>query len=259
MSSAFEFKNVTKTFKRRSLLPFSEKSDSVTAVQDVSFKVERGEIAALIGKSGCGKTTITNMLLMLLKSDSGNIFIDGEDVTNLKGYKNTFPIRKKIQAVFQNSSSSLNPSMTLEKIITEPLKNYNLPHEGEAERLLKLVGLSSEWKDRLPAQLSGGQRQRVAIARAMALNPSILVLDEPTSSLDVVNATNIIKLLGELNKTHKTAMLFITHDIALADKFARTKYIMKDSKIIERLTSLNEAEISHEYTLSLIRSQLKII
>ena len=259
MISAFELKNISKGFKRRNVFPFSKNIAEVAAVSNVSLTVERGEIVALIGESGCGKTTLANILLLLLKPDSGNVFIEGENVTELNGYAETASVRKKIQAVFQNSSSSLNPYMALEKIITEPLKNYHMPHKGQAEQLLESVGLPCEWVKRFPSQLSGGQRQRVSIARAIALNPRILILDEPTSNLDVVTANNIIGLLQELNKTHKTSMLFITHDIVMAEKFCHTKYVMKDGKIIERLSNLDKSKVSDPYTLSLIQSQLKII
>lgn len=258
MNSAFELRGISKRFTRRRLFSFAKDLETTAAVSNVSLCVERGEIAALIGESGCGKTTIANILLLLLQPDCGSIFIDGQDVTEIRGHKNLAPVRKKIQAVFQNSSSSLDPSMTLEQIVTEPLRNYNIPCRSEAERLLELVGLPGQWKKRLPAQLSGGQRQRVAIARAMALQPDVLVLDEPTSSLDVVTTSSIVQLLADLNREHCTSMLFITHDIALAGRFCDTKYVMKDGNILERLHTLDEANASNSYTQHLIHSQMKL-
>lgn len=258
MSYAFELRNISKGFHRRSILLPQKDSERIAAVKNVSMGVGRGEIAALIGESGCGKTTIANILLMLLRPDEGRVFIGGADVTGIRGYKNIAPVRRKIQAVFQSSGSSLDPGMTLERIIAEPLKNYGIPHRGEAERLMELVRLPGGWKGRRPGQLSGGQRQRVSIARAMALDPEILILDEPTSSLDVITANEIIRLLDGLRREKGTSMLFITHDISLAGRLCDTMYVMKDGEIVERLDSLDEAGIRSLYTLELVRSQLKL-
>jgi len=134
------------------------------------------------------------------------------------------------------------------------MRNFGLPHKSRAGELLEIVGLPPDWVRRRPAQLSGGQRQRVAIARAISINPRTLILDEVTSSLDVITASSIIRMLGEINNEFNTSMLFITHDISLADRFCRRKGVMKAGRIIEVADDLSKAE--NEYTKSLVNSSL---
>lgn len=258
MNTLIEVSNVTKLFPN-SIRPFAaKKADCFAAVEDVSFSLDRGETLGLVGESGSGKTTIANLLLKLLEPDGGKIIFDGEDITHLKGYRRLYPLRRNIQAVFQNSGSSLDPCMTLGNIITEPLKNYHLPAKGQAEKHLDLVGLPPDWVSRKPHQLSGGQRQRVSIARAMILNPSFLILDEATSNLDVITSAQIIDLLRHLHEEHGTAILFISHDISAVDKLCKKKAVMKDGRIVETLSSLNFDEAQHPYTQRLITSKLSV-
>ena len=248
-----ETKNLTRRFYTGKAL-IRGRAERFSACENVSISIAEGEIFGLVGESGCGKTTLANMLLMLLKPCEGEIRIDGEDVTNISGRKNLASIRRKIQYVPQNSGSSLNPHMTLERIITEPMRNFGINHKNEAERLLEIVGLPSRWKSRRPAQLSGGQRQRVAIARAISINPKALVLDEVTSNLDVITSVGILGTLEEINKQFNTSMMMITHDISQADRFCHRKGVMRDGKIIEITNDLTHAQ--HDYTKQLVNSAL---
>jgi len=203
------------------------------ACADVSFTVAPGESFGLVGASGCGKTTVANLILRLTEPDSGEIFIDGTPITGLRGHRQLAPIRRKLQCVPQAAGTSLNPHMTLERIIAEPLINYGLPTAGQAAELLEQVGLPPDWIKRRPAQLSGGERQRVAIARAIALRPKALILDEVTSNLDVITARRIIDLLHAIHSETQMAMLFISHDIALTDRFCHRTGIMRHGRITE--------------------------
>ncbi len=258
MCHLLEVKNLTKFFSKRLSHFAYAKKDSFAAVRDVSFSLDAGEALGLVGESGSGKTTVANMLLKLIEPDGGQILFGGEDITRLRGYKDLYPVRRNIQAVFQNSGTSLDPHMTLGEIITEPLKNYHLPTEGKAEESLALVGLPPEWARRRPHQLSGGQRQRVSIARAMVLKPSLLVLDEATSNLDVITASQIIALMRKLHEENNTAILFISHDISVVDRLCTRKVVMKDGMIVETLRSLDLSEARHPYTRRLIESKMSV-
>jgi len=228
-----ETKNLTKRFYSRNRLWQNKLEDRFAACENVNICITEGEIFGLVGESGCGKSTLAKLLLLLLEPCEGEIRIDGQDVTRLNSSRQLMEVRRKIQYVPQNSGSSLNPQMTLERIITEPMRNFGLPWKQKAAELLEIVGLLPEWTIKRPAQLSGGQKQRVAIARAISINPKILVLDEVTSNLDVITSNGIIKKLREINDDYKTSMLFISHDINLVDRFCHSKAVMKEGKIIE--------------------------
>jgi ABC-type dipeptide/oligopeptide/nickel transport system ATPase subunit len=245
-----EIKKITKVFKNKKV--------ETMAVEDISFTIEDGEIFGLIGESGCGKSTLVNLILGLTKPDKGEIIFDGIEITSLRTYREFLPIRKRVQAVFQNSSSSLNPQMDLKRIITEPLKNYHLSEKGVAERLLKDVGLPESWITRKPGQLSGGQRQRVSIARALAIKPDFIIFDEATSSLDVITSKQIIDLLKDLNKKYHLTMLFISHDIGLVDDFCHRKAVMKNGKIVEIVNDFGEPQTHEPYTRQLLEARLLI-
>lgn len=257
MTDLIKINRVTKTYKKE-----NKRNQKVvvnnTAVDDISFTIKKGEIFGLIGESGCGKTTLVNLMLGLTKPDSGEILFDTVDIAKMKSYREFLPVRKRMQAVFQNSSSSLNPQMTLKKIITEPLKNFHLPERGIAEKLLEDVGLSSSWASRKPAQLSGGQRQRVSIARALALKPDFIILDESTSNLDVITSKQIIELLKKLNQNFDVTMMFISHDIALVDDFCNRKAIMKNGKILEIAKNFGSLDNHHPYTQKLLKARLQV-
>ena len=250
---------LTKHFpRRRPLFETERDAETFAAVDGVTFSLQPGEAMGLIGESGCGKTTVCNLLLRLLDCDDGRIFFEGQDVTRLRGRRLLFPIRRRMQAVFQDSGSSLNPHMSLREIITEPLRCFGIPVRDSAEQALEQVGLPPAWASRKPRQLSGGERQRVSIARAMILRPSLLILDEATSSLDVITRAGIINLLDRMRRDHGAAVLFITHDIALADRFCTRQAGMKEGTIVETLADLSPDKARHPYTRTLIESRMTL-
>ena len=255
MNTILELRKVTKIFRERKAL-FSAGRGETAAVNQVSFFIGRGERFGLVGESGCGKSTIANLILGLLQPDDGQILFCGEDIGNWKTYRDFYPYRRKVQAVFQGSGSSLDPQMTLKNIVEEPLKNYRLPTEGRVQQLLEMVGLPAEYLNRRPMQLSGGQRQRVSIARAMALEPEVLVLDEATSHLDVITAAQILKLLRKIGDEKGTTMLFISHDIGAVEQLCHRKAVMKAGRIVEILGRFQPGQGKDEYTKALLGSRL---
>jgi peptide/nickel transport system ATP-binding protein len=206
------------------------------ALEEVSLTIKKGELLALVGQSGSGKSTLAKILLNLIVPDSGKIEVQGN--------------QKRFQMIFQDPTSSLDPRMCVEKILTEPTEVYNLPNR--VDELLSLVALPISMKKRYPHELSGGQRQRIGIARALALNPELLVCDEPVSSLDLMIQSQIIKLLLKLKQELKLTLLFISHDLPLVSAIADRIAVMKDGKIVEIIE--NES-IQDLYTKQLYQSQ----
>ncbi|WP_206447448.1 ABC transporter ATP-binding protein [Agrococcus sp. KRD186] len=229
-----EFENVTKEFHvRGSREPFK-------AVDDVSLKVPRGTTVSIVGESGSGKTTTARMLLKAFEPTSGTVRFEGKDVFALSrdGQKQ---FRQRVQPVFQDPYSSLNPMFTIEKIIEEPLSFYGKGSRTEREKrvreLLDQVALPSEMARRYPSELSGGQRQRVAIARALALKPDVIVCDEPVSALDVLVQDQILRLLGDLQQELGLSYLFISHDLAVVRLISDYVAVMQNGKLVEAATS----------------------
>ena len=190
----------------------------VRAVDHVSFSVPKGRTLGIVGESGCGKTTVARLVLRLIEPSSGEILFEGKDISRL-GKKDFRELRSDLQMVFQDPQSSLNPRMTVKDIVGEPL----MIHRGSkgvdlrrrVQNLLEKVGLNPDHMYRFPHEFSGGQRQRIGIARAIALNPKLLVLDEPTSSLDVSVQAQILNLLRQLQSEMELTFLFISHDLAV--------------------------------------------
>ncbi|MCY0868221.1 MAG: ABC transporter ATP-binding protein [Desulfurococcus sp.] len=224
--------NLKKYFKVRGL--FSTKL--VKAVDDVSFKIYRGETFGLVGESGCGKTTLGRLLLLLHEPTSGSIFFEGKDIARLKG-RELKEFRRNAQMVFQDPHTSLNPRMTIAEILEEPVREHNIEVKGGIEDFLaehmKLVGLNPELLYRYPHELSGGQKQRVAILRALILKPKFMVLDEPTSALDVSVQAQVLELLRDLQRKFNLTYLFISHDISVVKYMSNRIGVMYLGKIVE--------------------------
>ncbi|MFP3990486.1 ATP-binding cassette domain-containing protein [Streptomyces sp. E11-3] len=203
-----------------------------TAVDRVSFTVDEGETLALIGESGCGKSSTALAALALRRPDSGSVRFAGQELTGLRE-KQLRPLRAQFQPVFQDPYGSLGPRTTIGDAIAEPLRVHRRPLEGRVAELMDLVGLDTSYADRLPHELSGGQCQRAGIARALALGPRLLVLDEPVSALDPSVRAGILNLLTELQERLGLGYLFICHDMALVRHAAHRVAVMSDGRIVE--------------------------
>lgn len=237
---------------------FFAKTLYVRAVDGVSFSVEKGTTLGVVGESGSGKTTLGLTILRLIEPTSGKIILDGSDVTSLSK-KELKHFRKSTGIVFQDPYSSLNPRMRVKEILERPLKIHSSEdEESRTEKVIKTleeVGLSAEHLMRYPHELSGGQQQRVAIARAIILRPLLVVLDEPTSSLDVSVQAQILNLLLDLQSKHELTYLFITHDLLTAKHVSDFIMVMYLGKVVEYST-VHEVfgNPRHPYTVSLLSS-----
>lgn len=211
---------------------FLVKRKILKAANNISFEINEGETIALVGESGCGKTTVGKTILRLIPPTSGEVFYNKENIFKLKE-KKFKSYRKKLQIIFQDPFASLNPRMTVKEIIEEPLKIHKIIHTNRAKHLLDLVQMSFSSLNKFPHEFSGGQRQRIGIARALSLNPKFLVLDEPVSALDVSIQAQIINLLKDLQKELKLTFLLIAHDLAVV-KYISTKIaVMYLGEIVE--------------------------
>lgn len=252
-----EIKNLNVTYQTKKGL--IGKIQTVHAVNNVSLDIQKGEILAIAGESGCGKSTLAKAIMKLVQSDSGEILLNGENVLNLKHNKDLKKFYQKVQMIFQNPYSSLNPKMKIGEILKEPLIiNTNLKKEEITkivEEKIEKVGLDKSALNLYPHEFSGGQRQRIAIARSLILNPEFIIADEPVSALDVSIQAQIINLLKQLKEDFNLTFLFISHDLSvikyLSDRIAimylgevveigRTEEIFKDPK--------------HPYTKALLSS-----
>ncbi|NGN93823.1 dipeptide ABC transporter ATP-binding protein [Nocardioides sp. KC13] len=208
----------------------------VKAVDGVSFEVAKGSALGLVGESGCGKSTTGRMVTRLYKPTEGKINFEGTDIASYTG-RQLHPMRREIQMIFQDPSTSLNPRHTVGSIIGAPLRIHNMvPKDkvlGRVQELLELVGLNPEHYNRYPHEFSGGQRQRIGIARAMTLQPKLLVADEPVSALDVSIQAQVINLLQDLQKEFDISYLFIAHDLAIVRHFCPEVAVMYLGKIVE--------------------------
>ncbi len=226
--------NLTKQFTLRGPGPRSK--TTFTAVDDVSFSVQRGTTMGVVGESGSGKSTVANMILNLLEPTSGKVFFDGTDMATLTP-RELFTFRSRVQPIFQNPYGSLDPMYSIYRTIEEPLRTHNIGNAKSREKrvreLLDMVAMPASSMRRYPNELSGGQRQRIAIARALALEPEVVVCDEAVSALDVLVQAQILDLLGELQSELGLSYLFITHDLAVVRQIADEVCVMKDGRIVE--------------------------
>ena len=258
MGTFIEIKELKKYFPIESGFIKKSKVD-LKAVDGVSFGIEEGDTFGLVGESGCGKTTIGKVLLKLYEPTSGKIFFDGKDVTHLQGAA-LDEYRKNIQAVFQNPYASLNPRMRIWKLIGEPLVAKGWSVEKVKERvleLLDLVMLPDDCGPRFPHEMSAGQRQQIAIARALSINPKFIVLDEPTSLLDVSAQASILNMIVELQKKLELTYLFISHNLAVVRFLSNRVGVMYCGKLVELADSRKlYLAPKHPYSQALLASIL---
>lgn len=251
-----QVRDVSKLYRRDSLFGLGRTS-AIQAVRGVSLDISPGETLALVGESGCGKTTLARMIVGLEKPTTGSVAFEGRDL-NLLRASAVRQMRRRIQMVFQDPYSSLNPFHTLRRIISEPWRAFPDTvvldeRERRVHELLEMVGLDSRMGDRYPHQLSGGQRQRVGIARALAVDPRLIVCDEPVSALDVSVQAQIVNLLKHLQTQLGIAYLFISHDLRLVSHIADRVGVMYLGKLVECATTARLYEhATHPYTQALL-------
>ncbi len=252
----FEARGLSKSFPVRGEGLFAGRVGTVRAVEDVSVGLVEGEILALVGESGCGKTTLARTMALLHRPSAGSVHFRGQDITRMRGRK-LKRVRRDIQMIFQDPYGSLDPRMTVAAIISEPLRVHRQgDRRARAEavrRLMDAVGLSPTLADSYPHEFSGGQRQRIGIARALALEPKLIIADEPVSALDVSIQSQVLNLMQDLQEARGLTYLFITHDLAVVDHMADRVAVMYLGRIVE-LARRDDlfARPSHPYTQALL-------
>jgi oligopeptide transport system ATP-binding protein len=248
--------DLRKEFPVRSGFLIERVSHTVNAVDGVSFEIEEGKTLGLVGESGSGKSTTGYCILQLLKPTAGTVRFQGKELTTL-GREGIRRARRDMQIVFQDPYSSLDPRMTVGDIVSEPLEVHSVGtrrnRRARVRELLDVVGFNPDFVNRYPHEFSGGQRQRIGVARALALNPSLIVCDEPVSALDVSIQAQILNLLKDLQRDFGLTYLFISHDLAVVRSMSDHIAVMKDGKIVETGPADDVYETpKHEYTRALL-------
>ncbi len=250
-----EARGVTRTFALGA--SFFRRGHALHAVNGVELAIERGDVLGIVGESGCGKSTLARMLLGLLAPTSGQVLLEGNDLSSL-GRK---AIARRVQPVFQDPYSSLNPRRTIASIVALPLQVHGIGtaagRRAQAVEMLERVGLPARYAGNTPGQLSGGQRQRVAIARALVMRPEIVICDEPTSALDVSVQAQILNLLMDLRRELNLTYVFISHNLAVVEHIATQVAVMYLGKVVEQAgTQAIFSAPRHPYTQALLASVL---
>ncbi|MEY4898633.1 MAG: hypothetical protein RL294_444 [Actinomycetota bacterium] len=254
MSPILEVRDLVKEYPVRGGL-LRRETNTVKAVNGLSLTLERGKTLGLVGETGCGKSTVGRCLVNLVTPTSGSVLLDGQDLSKMTS-KELRAARRRIQLVFQDPYASLDPRQSIASILAEPLRLHKLAQGHESQRiseLADLVGLSQSVLEQYPHELSGGQRQRVGIARALALEPEIIVLDEPVSALDVSVQAGVLNLLDELQEQLNLAYVFIAHDLSVVRHISHEVAVMYMGRIIEQVSTDKLYEKPrHPYTQALI-------
>jgi len=253
-----EVRNLVKEFKVSSSM-WKKSTSVVHAVSDVTFDIYQGETLALVGESGCGKSTLGRLILNLIEPTAGSVTFDGQNMQKLKP-EDLRQLRRQMQLIFQDPYASLNPRWSIRDIVAEPLETFHVyktkaETTKRVEELLKTCGIRPEFINRYPHQFSGGQRQRVGIARALALNPRLIVCDEPVSALDVSIQAQVLNLLGDLQQEMDLTYLFISHDLSVVRYLSDRVCVMFLGKICEIGTTKDVYESPlHPYTRFLLEA-----
>jgi oligopeptide/dipeptide ABC transporter ATP-binding protein len=255
MNALLEVADLEKHFPIRKGV-FSRTVGHVQAVDGVSFSIEQGEVLGLVGESGCGKTTTGRCVLRLVEPTAGRVRFDGREITHLP-FREMRQLRKEMQIIFQDPYSSLNPRLSVRTMLTEVLAVHGIARGAAARQrvgeLLQMVGLSASQASRYPHEFSGGQRQRLGIARALALQPRLIVADEPVSALDVSIQAQIVNLLRDLQKQMALTYLFIAHDLSVVEHISNRVAVMYLGRIVEIAPSLDlYSDPRHPYTVALL-------
>lgn len=253
-NSFIEIKNLSKSFAERKL--FGKAKVFLKAVDNVSLSIEKGKTLGVVGESGCGKSTLGRCLLRLVDADEGKVFYDGVDVLSLSD-KDFLPYRKKMQIVFQDPYSTLNPRLSVGSILSEAVRFHKIRKGAEVAKyisvLLDKVGLNRNAVNKYPHEFSGGQRQRIAIARALAVEPEFIVCDEPVSALDVSIQSQILNLLMDLQREFGLTYLFISHNLSVVRHISESIAVMFLGRVVEFAKS-DDLFVNpfHPYTRALI-------